>query len=167
MPDGSDLMVIVLAAGRGQRLGRDKALLPWGPRTLIQHVTEQFPRALVGKVVVVANRANHTAIRGLLPGRVDVVVNSEPEADMLSSVRCGIAARGGSDVAVCVHPVDVFAVLPELVRQLHAGWHVASDSIHVPVVGGKRAHPVLIPPLFVGAIAEIPGGWGLNRLLRD
>lgn len=42
----------VLAGGRSTRMGRDKALLPWGGRTLLEHIAGQVVQA-AGSVTVI------------------------------------------------------------------------------------------------------------------
>jgi len=134
---------------------------------LVRHVVAQFPDERVARLVVVVNPGNEAAVRAVLPGNVHIVVNPEPGADMLSSVRGGIEAVDAAGGPLCVHPVDVFAVVPELVARLHEGWRERPDDIHVPTVGGKRAHPLILPTGFIPAVQAIGPGCGLNKVLRD
>jgi CTP:molybdopterin cytidylyltransferase MocA len=163
------LQVIVLAAGAGRRLGRDKALLPWptAERPLVRHVLAQFPFDRVMLSVVVVNPGNQAAVRAAVPDHVLLAVNPEPEADMLSSVRQGIAAVDAGGGPLCFHPVDVFAVVPELVVMLHESWRRQPDRMHLPIVAGKRAHPLILPTSLIPAVNAIAPGYGLNKLLRD
>ncbi len=43
---------IVLAGGRSSRMGRDKAMLPWHGRTLLDHMRECLREAGAGRVVI-------------------------------------------------------------------------------------------------------------------
>lgn len=52
----------VLAGGRSTRMGRDKALLPWGDRTLIEHVAAQVAEA-AGNVTIIADPARYSRFR--------------------------------------------------------------------------------------------------------
>lgn len=167
MSPSKQLRVLVLAAGAGRRLGRDKAALPWGRITLIEHVLSSFPANRVQKCVVVVNPANCESVRKLVSGRAEMAVNSEPKAEMISSIRVGIAALADRDGPLCVHPVDVFAITTDLVAMLHNAWLARPDMIHLPVVGDHGGHPLILPPFLVGEIERIPPGRGLNYLIRE
>lgn len=161
------LGVVVLAAGAAVRLGRDKPTLPWGSTTLLRHVVEQFGLACVGQRVVVLNSENESRARQGLPEDVRVVVNREPKAEMLASVRLGMEALSASDGPICIHPVDVFAISRELILLLWRAWRADPKRIHLPELAGKGAHPLIIPRGLAAAIAGIPRGEGLNWLLHE
>lgn len=161
------LRVIILAAGVGRRLGRDKATLPWGDSTLIHHVVDQFPTERVARCVVVANPQNEAGVRRSLRKGVDMVVNPDPASEMIASVRLGIGRLRAATGPVCVHPVDVFAVSRELVALLHDAWLANRLRIHLPQVAGRGAHPLVVPPHLVVAIEAIPPGRGLDYLLQE
>lgn len=139
--------LIVLAAGAARRLGRDKALLPWHGRTLLEHVLAQFRTPEIAENVVVANPSNAAALgavlghdpiagaqdcgdagglRGNKPlstgraggGRAVLAINDLPGGDMLSSIRCGLSAVPDGIDAILVHPVDSFGASPPLVDAL-------------------------------------------------
>jgi molybdenum cofactor cytidylyltransferase len=158
--------VIVLAAGAASRLGRDKATLPWGRSTLLVHVIEQFPAACTSRRLVVLNPGNERAARKGLPGDVEFAINPEPKAEMIRSIRIGVSCLSPVRTVVCIHPVDVFAVSQELVMRLWEAWRAAPGRIHMPEVGGKGGHPVVLPPELVPEIERIPIGCGLDWLLR-
>lgn len=160
------LGVIILAAGAGRRLGRDKATLLWGRTTLVGYVVEQFTAERVARWVVVVNPENRVAVRQALAETIETVVNPDPGAEMISSVRLGIEALSGLSGPLCIHPVDVFAVSRGLVRLLHEGWCADRKRIHLPQVGGKGGHPLIVPRRFISEISAIPAGCGLNWLLQ-
>ena len=167
MPLEDGFGVIILAAGAGSRLGRDKATLPWGASTLIRHVIEQFPPACTARRVVVLSLRNHKAARENLPRDVEIVVNPDPKSEMLASVRLGVELLGEISGPICIHPVDVFAVISELVMMLHEAWRAEPKRIHLPRVGNKGGHPLIVPPFLVSEIGRIPSGCGLNSLIRE
>ena len=166
MSPAEQLRVVILAAGASSRLGRDKATAPWGKVRLIQHVLSQFPANRVGELVVVANPANAEDLRAIVSDRVQVVVNPEPGAEMISSVRVGLAALSATEGPACIHPVDVFALTPGIVAMLHDAWLAEPEKIHLPVVGERGAHPLLLPPRVASEVSDLPAGCGLNVIVH-
>ena len=167
MQPEEQLGVLVLAAGAGRRLGCDKAGLSWGSTTLVGHVVEQFALSCVRQRVVVVNPRNNSAVRQALPDDVEIVVNPEPRAEMITSVRMGIRALSVPQGAVCIHPVDVFGVSRELVIMLWRASRANPDRIHLPEVAGRGGHPLIVPACLVAEIERIPPGYGLNWLLHE
>ena len=83
---------LVLAAGRSERMGTPKQLLPFGEGTMIEQVVRTLTRSRLGKdvVVVLGHRAEEIVARvSGLPVRL--AYNPDPEGDMVSSIRCGLA----------------------------------------------------------------------------
>lgn len=161
------LAAVVLAAGQARRLGCDKATLPWAGTTLLRHVLDQFQTPCVARRVVVLNPQNEITARESLPADVQVTVNRQRGAEMVSSVRVGVNALRSFAGPVCIHPVDVFGVSRELVAVLHARWRAQPDCLHLPEVRGKGGHPLIVPPALLPEIGRIPSGQGLNWLLRE
>ncbi len=58
---------VVLAGGRSRRMGRDKALLEWQGRTLLDHAIARFRDAGFKTVVVSGDRPEHGGLRDLYP----------------------------------------------------------------------------------------------------
>lgn len=60
---------VVLAGGRSSRMGRDKALLEWQGRPLIEHMQQLLRQAGATRVVVSGHYPQYDAIADRMPGR--------------------------------------------------------------------------------------------------
>jgi len=102
---------IVLAGGMSARMGRDKALLPFGSTTLLAHVVE-IVRTVTAPVIVVAGVADQYA----LPGRVRVIGDLYPNAGPLGGIVTGLKAvdAGYHLITAC----DMPFLRPELLHRL-------------------------------------------------
>ena len=128
----------MLAAGSSSRMGRPKATLTAGPggRTFVGAILETLIASGVGAVrVVVAPELD-----GLTP---DGIANPDPSAGMLSSVQCGLRAFREPLDAVLVWPVDHPLVKRETVVAMIAAYQGSDAPLVVPVIDGRRGHPVL------------------------
>lgn len=156
---------IVLAAGMSRRMGTQKLLLPFAGTTLIRHVVGQVVAGPVGATVVVVADAAGAVAGAVSELPVRLVTNDAPDADMLSSVRCGLRALPPECDAVLVAPGDHPAVTPDLIRLMSDRHYAHGATIVVPVCSGRRGHPLLFSSRFISEILKGYEGVGLRGLL--
>ena len=158
------LGAVVAAAGRSRRMGREKVLLPFGDRAVLECVLSKLAAAGVTETVAVLRpdlpRASEMARRA----GARIVVNPRPEEEMLLSIRMGIAGLSPDVDAFFIWPADHPAVSAPTLTEL-AG---AAGRLRVvlPVHAGRRGHPALVGADLLDAIAAIPPGEGLRHLWR-
>ena len=113
-----DPIGVILAGGRGRRIGGSKASIPLRGRPLISYSLETLGEAL-SDVVVLAKAETE------LPELPGVGIWIEPERDHhpLIGIASALALAGGRSVLVCA--ADLPFITPELVRQLAATGRVA------------------------------------------
>ena len=157
---------LVLAAGRSERMGTLKQLLPFGSVTLIEQVVRTLTRSRLGKdvVVVLGHRAEEIVARvSGLPVRF--AYNPDPEGDMISSIRCGLAYIP-PDQAILVALGDQPLVTTGTVNRLIAEYEWRPEGMVLPVHDGKRGHPMIVSPAFREEILFESNPGGLKGL-RD
>lgn len=127
------------AAGRGRRMGVDKAFLELGGELAIERVVGACRAGGANQVVVV--RA-----RGAAPLPADLpadVVEVPPDAHMIDSVRAGLAALAPVD-GVALFPVDHALADGATLRALWRRQR-GSASVALPLFDGRPGHPVVLP----------------------
>ncbi len=113
----------VLCGGRSSRMGRDKALLPWRGRTLVEH-TVGILREVTDEVIVVGSQELR-----LPPLAAKVVTDREPQLGPLAGIREALEAARAD--LIYVTGTDVPFLGPDFVR------HVLSyESSAAPFVDG-------------------------------
>lgn len=151
---------IVLAAGRGERLGGPKALLlaprdggGEGPLALL-HV-EAFLRASVARVLVVVRESVAELLAPLLPAGAQLVVSHAEDALGPAGSLAAATPYVGDAELVFVTPVDgapvTVAVAEALVRALGA---TPGASAARPMFAGRGGHPVALTPRALARYAE-------------
>ena len=141
-PTAMRVHAIILAAGRGARMGGPKALLTLQGETFLARVARLLRRPGIDRVTAVlgheADRVQREA--GLAPD-VAVVVNARYADGMLTSIVAGLEeAEGAGAGAVLVHPVDHPLIDPATVDAVVAALGQGA-TIAVPSHGGHRGHP--------------------------
>lgn len=107
----------VVAGGRSLRMGRDKALLPWGETDLLGHAIARL-RAVTGDVRVLCGPAPRYLDRG-----VPIVTDDVNDAGPLAGVVAGLAtAPGGRGLFLAVDLPHVPASLLARLVELSEGW---------------------------------------------
>ncbi|MCS7197787.1 MAG: molybdenum cofactor guanylyltransferase [Candidatus Bipolaricaulota bacterium] len=122
--------VIILAGGRSQRVGREKALLPWGGRTLIEHIVAQCRRWSDDVLVTSGDRVRYQEILDV-PIFADAIRDIGPMGGLYTGLK---HARYEYSLAVaCDMPFITRAVIDLLRAELDGSvWAV------VPKIEGHR-----------------------------
>jgi molybdenum cofactor cytidylyltransferase len=156
-----------------RRMGRSKALLPFGGAPIIVRVVETLAAAGgIAPIVVVTGHEGDRVISALAGRDVLPVHNPDYESgEMLSSVQAGVRAvagraHAGRADAVVLSLVDQPGVLPATVRSLVDAWRQTAAPIVSPLHAGRGGHPVVIAArLFDEILALVPGD-SLQTLMR-
>ncbi len=152
---------IVLAAGKGSRLGRPKALLrtaegePW-----IARAAGLLHAAGCTRVLVVLGAAAEEA-GGLVPVGCEILVAENWADGMGESLRAGLDAASGD--AALITLVDI-PDLPVAVAERMLEQPVTSHTLRQAVFDGRPGHPVLIGNAHWDAVASTLAG---DRGARD
>ena len=159
------ICAIVLAAGKSERMGSQKVLLPIGDSSVVATIVSHLARSGVDRTLVVVGHdaARVESVLRDLP--VLVVVNTEYETGMLSSVRAGLSALPDECEAVLVALGDQPRISAENVDRLMEAFVSQEKGIVVPVHGGKRGHPLLFSMRYRSEILERYDDVGLRGLL--
>jgi molybdenum cofactor cytidylyltransferase len=157
---------VILAAGRSRRMGTQKVLLPFRGTTVIEHIVDQLMASSIdGVYAVIGHEGNR--VRDALGGYpVSLVENPDPDADMLSSVRRGVAALPEACQAFLVVLGDQPRITAALVDDLLRARASSAKGIVVPVHDGKRGHPLLVSAGYRSEINQHHDGVGLRGLLH-
>ena len=156
----------VLAAGKSQRMGQLKQLLPFGDLTVIQTVLRSLEQAGIDDILVVlGHRADDIA--AVLPPEVQVVRNAAYEEGMFSSVLAGLNALEPDVEGMMLVLVDQPQVDPGAYAAVASAYLATDKGIVIPRVSGKRGHPSVIDVARYGIeIRELDGSEGLKPLVR-
>jgi molybdenum cofactor cytidylyltransferase len=158
---------VILAAGKGKRMGETKQLLPWGDTTVLGQTIRNLQQTAVYDLLVITGHEAAAVNKIAQEAGVKTLHNPDYAAgEMLSSLQ----------TAVHQLPANITAVLAMLADQpmvesttidllLEAYWQGHSDLI-APVFGGRRGNPVLIGRDYFAELLALPPGDAPRTLLR-
>jgi CTP:molybdopterin cytidylyltransferase MocA len=150
------IAALLLAAGRSERMGRCKQLLPLSGRPLIRHCLETLLAAGVDDIIVVLGAWGREIAPVIRDLPVTMVQNPDPASDMAGSVRAGFAALADDTGAVLVCLGDHPLVKPATVRAITGRHAQQADKIIIPVCRGSKGHPTLFPRAVIAEILTAP-----------
>ncbi len=146
-------------------MGVPKALLPIGEDvflTLILNVLESI--RLPDPIVVLGKHVS--LVRPVIKGRsVRIVVNADPSAGQLSSVKLALMELDSSGPGCMLWPVDQPVVSAELVRGLLRLFHDSDAPLVMPRCGERKGHPAIFGRELFEEMMEVPLHEGLKKLV--
>jgi len=157
---------IILAAGKSQRMGSPKALLPCPEGTFIERIIAMLKRSRADRITTVLGHEAGRIQAGADLSAIRVVINEQYELGQLSSLQAALRSVPDDTDAILMCLVDQPFVKTETVDSLIAAFRRTSAPIVLPTYKGKRGHPVLFArPLFEELLAA-PLDIGARHVVR-
>lgn len=163
----NEVSAIILAAGRSERMGAFKPLLPFGPLTVIESCIKFLRSGGVDSIVVVVGRGPNaeTLQSRLSTADVLIAVNPDSQSEMNASVAAGVAALSEDARAVVITPVDYPAVPAAVVANLIDSWK--NDALLAKPTWDRRGgHPVLIDLSYREQLLNLDTDGGLKAFFN-
>ena len=161
MPPSDKDHIVVVAAGRGKRMGLPKALMPVGGRPWWRHQHERLGTLERDTTWVVSCEVRREI--ELVAGAPRRCLIGDAAAPMFASVLVGLESlKSDPPRGVFILPVDVPAPGPTIWQAL-----AAAKTVAVPTHRGKRGHPVYLPWTVVERKVLDAGAGGRDLRLDD
>ncbi len=140
------ISVILLAAGKSERMGTCKQLLDLGGRTVIQVCIENLLEAGLDDITVVAGVFSGELQPAVSNFNVMFIINDIKNAEMSDSIRAGLKSTGKGDTSgIMIHLSDHPLVKASTLRSLAEKYSDSRDSVIIPAHNGRKGHPVILP----------------------
>jgi molybdenum cofactor cytidylyltransferase len=166
---------VIPAAGRSQRMGQPKLLLPWGRTTVIEHVLGAWRASRVVQTVIVVHPDDQPLAELSRQCGALVVQPQTAPSDMKASVRLGLdriaqESHPHSSEAWLLAPADMPGLAPPTIDRLIGAYlsdldRVESARIWAPRSAGRRGHPVLFPWRLACEVEQLAADEGINALV--
>jgi molybdenum cofactor cytidylyltransferase len=161
---------IVPAAGRSERMGRPKLLLPVAGRLVIDHALTAWASSGVTNTIVVVRAEDTDLLTRCRTFPVDIVTPSHPPADMKASVQLALAhiaeryAPAEND-AWLLAPADLPRLATGLIDALLEAYDPTDAKAVAPIFAGRRGHPIVLPWCTARDVRVLAADEGLNALV--
>ena len=162
--DIMSISAIILAAGYSRRMGKNKLLLKYRGKSLIEHTIETIEKSgfleiiLVGrdeKIIEIGNRYG-----------LKVVVNQNAIRGISESIKLGVTHAGSADgymFFTADQPFLEINTIKKLIREFKGN----SDYIIVPYCDVRRGNPVIFPYRFKEEFLKLQGDVGGKTIINN
>jgi molybdenum cofactor cytidylyltransferase len=171
------IAAVVLAAGRSQRMGQPKMVLPWGDTTVIGQVVRILSAANLGEIVVVTGGSRQEVEEALKESPARIAHNPRFVQDQMTlSLQVGLASLSPGIDAALIALGDQPQIQLEVVQQVLRGYQETRALLVFPSYQMRRGHPWIIARQLWGIIQkavfaetenpEISSGQSLRDILH-
>ncbi len=166
MQRGNCLTAILLGAGASKRMGKNKLLLPWGKKTILQHCLDTLLRTEVKEVILVVNDETEPIACQNRNRRIKVVLNPHYREGMSRSIQQGIEASNPNCKGFLIALGDQPSIPPRTINVLIKAFHEHKGKIILPSFKGMWGHPVIFPQSYKAELLRLKGDEGGRTILK-
>ena len=159
---------IVLSAGQSRRMGTQKVILPYGGKTVIEHIVGALSEGGADEIIAVTGHEAAKVASALRTTGAQVAFNEDYLKGMLTSVRCGLRAASAAAQGFLIALGDQPSLRPHIVRRVISEFSRRGENagtILIPTHHGERGHPLLFSHHFRQAVLTRYDDVGLRGLL--
>jgi CTP:molybdopterin cytidylyltransferase MocA len=156
---------IILAAGRGGRIGTPKLKLEIEGSSFLSLVLKTLQDAGIEHIICVVESENREWIRKNFP-TLQIAINPNTENGMVSSISIGIREIQKCEGYLIV-PIDHPFIKSKTIKRLKQAFSENLSKVVKPLWNGRSGHPVMIPSNLSACIPEKDVDGGLNWITRD
>lgn len=161
------ISVIILAAGKSERTGKLKQLMPWGQSTILEQTIGNFISSRVNEVIVVIGYRAEEVGRLIATKPIKLVVNRDYEQGMSTSIIAGLKAVDSRVQAVMPALGDQPLIDSQTINQLIDGFKNHDKGIVIPTYQGRRGHPVIFDLKYKERLLQLKGDIGGRQIIGD
>ena len=158
---------VLLAAGQSKRMGRVKQLMPWGHSTIVEQSIDNLLASVVNEVIVVVGYKAEEVRKAIGARPVKVVVNTDYEQGMSTSIAVGLSSIDSQEHAVMLVLGDQPLIGSQTINSLIDEFHRCDKGIVVPTYQGRRGNPVIFAARYKEELLRLKGDIGGRDIVKD
>lgn len=163
------LASLILAAGHGKRIQSigEKPFLQYQNTSFIEIAYRKCRSLQLSPIIIITNNTYYKKLNDLFED-VKIVLNTQPELGMISSIHCGLRELDHISVSgFLLLPIDFPLVKLTTYQALAAAHRKKTDFVLIPQYGNRRGHPVIFPHRFFEELADVPLDIGARWVIQN
>ena len=158
------ISVIILGAGRSERMGQTKQTLPFGTATILEKTIDNYAGSAAGEIIVVLGHQAEKIKEIIGDKSIGIVTNPDYRQGMSTSLIAGLKkiARGAAVmIALGDQPLIESRTINLLIRE----YERHDKGIVVPIYRGKRGHPIIFSIKYKAELLSLSGDTGAREII--
>ena len=140
-----EIGAVVLAAGKSQRMGKPKLVLPWKGHTVIWQIVDTLSSAGVNDIIVVTGGSSDLVEKALAETAACCVHNPDyASSEMIHSLKIGLQALPAGCQALLVALGDQPFIEEAVIRRVIDTFLQTRSPLVIPSYQMRRGHPWLV-----------------------
>lgn len=160
------ISAIILSAGYSSRMKAFKPLLPFGKKTIIEHVINTFQFVNIESIIVVTGHNHEILSEKINDQNIIIAHNKEFDKGMFSSVKVGVEKVKNTHNAFFIMPVDYPMVQKITIEQMINVFESKKTDVLYPSFNNRKGHPPLINTNLIPSLKDWVGDGGLREFLK-
>jgi molybdenum cofactor cytidylyltransferase len=158
---------LILGAGKSERMGRPKALLPFQQTCFLTHILKEATHSELTCVRVVLGHQSDAILRALPEIEPNTILNRDYELGQLSSLQCGLRHLiSAQPEGVMVFLIDHPMIHRTLINQLIDAFSRSAAPIVLPSFQHRRGHPMIFGADLFNELLDAPLDQGAITVVR-
>ena len=163
------ISAILLAAGQSKRMkGKNKLLLKYKRKTLINHVLKSLIKSKVNKIIIVLGHEDRKIKKIVLKSKkITFAVNSNYLKGISTSIKCGLKKISKKNIGFLIVQADMPLVSKRTINVLCSAVKNRDKEIFVPVYKRKIGNPLAFKYSMIKSLKKIKGDRGAKKLIKS
>ncbi len=158
---------IILAAGKGLRMGQNKLLLPFNNKPILQHVLDTAAPTSLSPLILVVRPESNKLQKQINRGRAIVITNHDALKGYSSSLQAGLKAIPDQCAGAMFLLGDQPLLQVDTIEKLVHAFQKEPLRWIAPSWRGQRGNPVITPASWFDRIFALSGDTGPRKHLKD
>lgn len=155
---------VIMAAGYGKRMGKNKLLMPLGEKLVIDYVIDSIKRCNFKEIILVGKDKEVLSL-GIRKGII-TVENKVAFKGQSESIKLGILKSNSDVEAYMFFTGDQPFIDEKTINSLLKAHYENKDKIICPIYKGKRGNPVIFPSIYREELLNLQGDDGGRNIIR-
>jgi len=158
---------LVLAAGKSERMGRPKQLMPFGTSTIVEQTIDNLLLSDVNDIIVVLGYKAEEVREKIADRPVRITFNRAYQRGLSTSIVAGLNLVDEKSQAIMIALADQPVIDSKTINRLMKVFRSHDKGIAIPTYQGRRGHPVIFSIKYKEEFFRLKGDIGGRQIIRE